>query len=275
MGHLQGGNTDVYERLLEGVTESWDQMATICAFPNEGEGIAVLDVGAGAGEPSCRLAKAYPKAEVTTTDLESDMVEKAKTRSARLGVRLNFAVCSAEDLSPFADASFDAVTANFVLMFLPNRHKFLQEAKRVLKPDGRLILTVWKDSPLAVMCDQAALKVLGLPLPDYQSINEARHALGLQNAGSVERLVEESGLRVTASEDCKLTMVWEGDETIIRENLLFCGRRGMQDVPVEARAETEEALLRCLAEEAEQLGVKNPDGSFQFASAYQILVITK
>jgi len=44
---------------------------------------------------------------------------------------------------PFADASFDAVVAGFVVNHLPCPERALVEFARVLRPDGRVAVTVW------------------------------------------------------------------------------------------------------------------------------------
>ena len=44
---------------------------------------------------------------------------------------------------PFADGSFDAVLCQFGVMFFPDRATAYREAKRVLKPGGRFLFSVW------------------------------------------------------------------------------------------------------------------------------------
>ena len=44
---------------------------------------------------------------------------------------------------PFADRSFDRVLCGLGLMFFPDEHAALKEIRRVLRPDGRLALSVW------------------------------------------------------------------------------------------------------------------------------------
>mmetsp|Transcript_5290 Transcript_5290/g.13161 ORF Transcript_5290/g.13161 Transcript_5290/m.13161 type:complete len:294 (+) Transcript_5290:158-1039(+) len=264
-------DTDTYERLLGGVYESWSKVADVCAIADHGAGIAILDVGSGPGEPACQLKKVFPQAEVTSTDLEADMVGKAKKRAERLGVQLKFAVCGAENLSPFPDASFDVVTANFVLMFPQNKCRMLEEAMRVLKPGGRLIATVWKSFDLTELSDEALKRALGEALPGPTG----SHPLALRAPGAVEELVKEAGLHLASSEQCTLTMRWGCDEETARSNFLFVGRRGLQSMAGAERIQAEIEFLRYMAEETAKRCLRKADGSYEFHGEYQIVAITR
>jgi len=44
---------------------------------------------------------------------------------------------------PFADQTFDAVICQFGVMFFPDRYSAFNEARRVLKPGGRLLFSAW------------------------------------------------------------------------------------------------------------------------------------
>lgn len=260
-----GDSASVYERLFVAAHESWAAIAAACAFADGGAGVHILDVGSGPGEPACHLKHAFPHAEVTSTDKEADMVDKAKARAEGLGRRLHFNVCSAEDLTVFPNASFDVVTANFVLMFVPDKRRMLEEAMRVLKPGGRLILTVWKVFTLMELAYEMAEETL----PTAGSF-----PLSLRAPGAVEALVEEAGLRLVASEHCMLTMSWESDVQMDQENFLFFVRRVLGGLPEAERASRAENYLRGMAEETAKRGLK-VDGAYQFPGEYQLAVIAR
>lgn len=96
----------------------------------------VLELGIGTG----LNVRHYP-AGVTLTgvDWSSAMLQKASDAAARLGVHLDTKQADACAL-PFADASFDTVLATYVLCSVPSLAGALGEARRVLKPGGRLLL---------------------------------------------------------------------------------------------------------------------------------------
>ncbi len=56
--------------------------------------------------------------------------------------RLSWRQADAQAL-PFPDGSFDVVCCQFGAMFFPDRIKGYQEARRVLKPQGAFIFSVW------------------------------------------------------------------------------------------------------------------------------------
>lgn len=97
-------------------------------------GTKVLEVGCGTGRTSCYLAK--EGAEVTGLDVRPKMLEKAKTRADREGVRIDWMEGDIHRL-PFDSETFDVVFAESVTVF-GDIEKVLKEYYRVLTPDGEL-----------------------------------------------------------------------------------------------------------------------------------------
>jgi ubiquinone/menaquinone biosynthesis C-methylase UbiE len=105
-------------------------------------GMQVLDVPTGSGVVARQLLRLVgEKGKVVGVD-GAAMIEQARLAAQSLGVgrRIEWKVGRAEKL-PFAEESFDLVTC--VLSFnLVQRDQFLEEALRVLKPGGRLLLAL-------------------------------------------------------------------------------------------------------------------------------------
>lgn len=100
----------------------------------------ILETAAGTGIVTGALLDRLPRAEIVATDLNPAMLEVA---AGRLGSpRLTIRQADAQQL-PFPDESFDAVACQFGLMFFPDRPAACAEARRVLRPGGRLIFNVW------------------------------------------------------------------------------------------------------------------------------------
>jgi ubiquinone/menaquinone biosynthesis C-methylase UbiE len=100
-------------------------------------GLCVLDVGCGDGLLVVELAR--QGAEVTGLDTDPAMLAAARERADAAGVEARFVPGRAETL-PFADDTFDRVTASALLCLVSDRTQVLSEMARVLKPGGRLVL---------------------------------------------------------------------------------------------------------------------------------------
>ena len=101
----------------------------------------VLDVGCGVGHWGRLLAKVLPGgARVRGVDRDPLWVEKAELRAAALGLadRFGYQVAVAEKL-PFADASFDLVTCQTLLIHAPDPGGVIDEMIRVARPGGLVL----------------------------------------------------------------------------------------------------------------------------------------
>ena len=99
-------------------------------------GTRVLDVGCGHGD-LCAAAAARG-ADVTGVDLAEGMLRAAREAHPDLDLRAG----DAEDL-PFADGSFDAALAAFLVNHLPHPERGAAELRRVVVPGGRLAVAMW------------------------------------------------------------------------------------------------------------------------------------
>src|SRR6266851_7976598 len=100
-------------------------------------GDRVLEVGVGTGIN----AALYPTdCSVTGIDLSSSMLEKARERIARKGVRnVRLLQMDAANLK-FADDTFDIVYAPYVISVVPDPVAVTREMRRVCRPGGRIVI---------------------------------------------------------------------------------------------------------------------------------------
>ena len=113
-------------------------------------GERVLEVGVGTG---INLSL-YPRScEITGIDFSDSMLEKARDRVARGGLRqarMRLLQMDAADLK-FADDAFDIVYAPYLISVVPDPVKVAQEMCRVCRPGGRIIFLNHFLSPNALV----------------------------------------------------------------------------------------------------------------------------
>ena len=116
-----------------GGLEATKELVRLCCIDRDS---IVLEVGCGVGITSCYLAKEVG-CKVVAIDISSEMLRRAKERIRRKGVmgRIELVAADAQEL-PFMDDFFDAVICESVLAFIVEKHRAINEFKRVLKPGG-------------------------------------------------------------------------------------------------------------------------------------------
>ena len=104
-------------------------------------GTAVLDIGCGVGEPAIRLAE-RSACQLTGITISERQVRQALTQVQARGLngRVRCSYMNALSLA-FPSASFDVVWALESIFHMPDRQRAFREIHRVLRPNGRLILT--------------------------------------------------------------------------------------------------------------------------------------
>ncbi len=111
--------------------------AAINALAQDRE-IALLDVGVGTGLELPMFAR---HARITGIDLSEPMLAMARKRVAEQNLTHVEALTAMDAMElTFADESFDAVIAPYVLTVVPDAHRTLDEMARVVKKGGEIVL---------------------------------------------------------------------------------------------------------------------------------------
>jgi SAM-dependent methyltransferase len=112
------------------------------ALASLAEGETVLDLGSGAGF-DCFLAanKVGKRGKVIGVDMTPEMIEKARENAQKGNCQnVEFRLGEIENI-PAADNSVDVVISNCVINLSPDKSRVFQEAFRVLKLGGRLMVS--------------------------------------------------------------------------------------------------------------------------------------
>jgi ubiquinone/menaquinone biosynthesis C-methylase UbiE len=159
---------------------------------------AVLEIAAGTGVVTRALApKLSAGASYVVTDLNQPMLDYAASRQAP-DSRITWRQADAMAL-PFDDAAFDLVCCQFGAMFFPDRPSAYREARRVLKPDGHFLFSVWDRIEENVFADDVTNALAGI-FPDDPPRFLARTPHGYHDKVLIRSDLEDAGFSRVAIE---------------------------------------------------------------------------
>lgn len=168
----------------------------------------ILDVATGTGDLAISLAKANPQARVFGVDISEGMMEvgRKKVEAEHLADRVTLETADCLAL-PFADGSFDAVTAAFGVRNFEDLACGYREMVRVLTPGGTLNILELSVPPSPVVRPFYYLYTRGIiPLagklltPDSRAYSYLPQSIAAMPQGEqMLALMEQCGLR-----DCRL-----------------------------------------------------------------------
>jgi SAM-dependent methyltransferase len=195
---LWGRNATDWASIQEATSQSNYDYALQQLHLSAGDNL--LDVGCGAGL-FCHLAAATG-ATVTGFDATETLLEQARKRSPKL----TFIAGEMETL-PFPDTSFGIVTGFNSFQYAASVPNAIAEAKRVLRPGGRLLAMIWGDKK---DCEAASyLATIGSLLPPPPP--GAPGPFALSEGHRLRELLTEAGFHVTGSAD--IPSIWDYPDT--------------------------------------------------------------
>ena len=166
-------------------------------------GETLVDVGCGRGGPGLWVAGATGS-RLTGIDIAENAIEAARTRAVAMDIDAEFRIGSFESTG-LPTGSADGVMSVDALLFSLDQGAALSEVRRVLRDEGRLVLTSWDyhrqpvGRPPQVADHRPLLEAAGFTIQAYDDtdVGLRRHRAlmrGLLN--SVEELADEAGVSV-------------------------------------------------------------------------------
>jgi SAM-dependent methyltransferase len=223
-------------------------------------GEEVLDLATGTGNAALLAAQAG--AEVTGVDAASRLIDVARERAAAEGLRVNFVLGDLEAL-PFGDQSFDVGLSVFGLIFAQDARRAFDELIRVLRPDGRALVSAWVPAgPIDAM-----VGVFGRAIAE--ATGRAPKRFAWHDVVAVRELAADSGARV---------LVHEGELSISAESpeAYFDANEHQHPMSVAGRPVLEQAgtyaEVRGRALAALREGNEDPQ-AFRVSSPYRVIEI--
>ena len=148
--------------------------------------MSILDLGCGPGIVTAALAPDVR--EVVAYDLTSEMLEKARQRCEKAGLKnVRFELGSAEQL-PFERESFDCVVTRLTIHHFLDPRRVMNEVTRVARPHGKVVVV---DIVSSENEEESALHNA------LETLRDPSHARILP-ASELQELLKGVGLRITS-----------------------------------------------------------------------------
>jgi len=218
----------IADRYLDAAPSRKRLTEALLAAAQLASGQALLDLASGPGILAQAAAPLVAPGRVVISDLAERSLLLARAANPEL-----LAVAADAEALPFAAASFDRVLCSLGLMFFPDERQALAEIRRVLRPQGRLAVSVWAQpgSVPFVECALACIQRL-LPPPKVARLTPCRFG------GVLPELLAANGFKDIEVSVCRLDFVFSSAADYWRAFLDIAGGAagGLSRLPDAVRA---------------------------------------
>jgi ubiquinone/menaquinone biosynthesis C-methylase UbiE len=153
---------------------------------------SVLELACGTGIVTRLLRERLSSgASLVATDLNQAMIDIARSKFAG-NEAIEWRQADACDL-PFDDQAFDAVVCQFGIMFVPDKPLCGREVRRVLKPGGIFLFSVWdslEENPLGQIAHETIASFFENDPPAFYQV-----PFGYHDRAEIQAMLEAAGFR--------------------------------------------------------------------------------
>lgn len=146
MDNARKGDAAVFSHGREGFAHPPRNVAALAIMP----GMKIADFGSGSGAYVLAIAKELQgSGRVYAIDIQKDLLRRTKNEAEKAGftnVEVLWGDLEAENGSKIADDSLELVLISNLLFQVDDKRQVIAEARRILRPAGRLAIIDWSDS---------------------------------------------------------------------------------------------------------------------------------
>lgn len=164
---------------------------------------SLLDLGAGTGYCTARLAEQFPHADLLALDIALGMLRMLDRRNGLRG-RIR-RVCGDGEFLPLRGGCMDVIFSNLALQWCADLPGALAEFKRILRPGGAVLFSTFGEATLRELRDAWAR------VDDYSHVNAFVSRKNMVHA------LEDAGFRDFAVISERRVLSYPGVEALLRE----------------------------------------------------------
>jgi SAM-dependent methyltransferase len=249
-GRLWSARADDWAAYLEG---QFEPLYRAVLGELDPAGRSILDVGCGAGRFLALAAAAG--AAVTGLDAASSLLAIARRRVPDAPLTQG----DIESL-PYRDHSFDIVTGFNSFQYATNPRHALGEARRVVRPGGRVVVAVWGAPERTEASGYLGALRAQLPPPPPGTPGP----IALSDEGKLAAFARDAGLSPVRFHPVVVPWLWDDEETALRG--LISSGPAIRAIEAVGEQATRDAVGTAIAP------YRRPDGGYRLENEFVYLV---